>query len=93
MNVHVTPNFEEDCTSKLVSEFREFSLAREDDAGMIFVSCDAIPELFIAIKNENDLRCAIDICLTNAFDGVKASVFTNGSIKGPTIKTVVKLTK
>ena len=84
-----------DPTSGLISEFREFVLAREDEAGMIFISCKAIPDLFIAVDSEASIRAAIDRGLKNAFDhtGLETHVFTNGSLDGPTIDTVVKLTK
>lgn len=84
-----------DPMSSCVSEFREFILARDDDAGVIFISCTAIPELFIAVADESSIRGAIDTGLKNAFTqhGLKAAVYTNGSIAGPEIHAVVKLTK
>lgn len=84
-----------DATSGCISEFREFDLCREDEVGMIFISCESIPHLFIAVDSENNVRPAIDQGLRNAFEGqgVSAQVFTNGSISAPTIHTVVKLTK
>lgn len=84
-----------DPMSTCVSEYREFVLAREDDAGMIFISCDLIPDLFIAVDSEASLRGAIDTGLKNAFTrpGLQTHVYTNGSISGPKIHTVVKLTK
>ena len=80
---------------KLVTEFREMALSREDEAGVIFISCADLPSVFIAVKDESSIRSAIDVCLTNAFihQGVKASVYTNGKLSGPTINTVVKLSK
>jgi hypothetical protein len=82
-------------TTGLDPEFREFALSREDEEGMIFISCEALPTVFIAVSEESAVRSAIDICLTNAFKpaGLEAHVFTNGTISGPTIHTVVKLTK
>ena len=82
-------------SSDLISEFREFMLSREDEAGMIFISCTKLPDMFIALNDEKQVRSAIDTCLTNSFvpNGVKAQVFTNGSIAGPNIHAVVKLTK
>ena len=82
-------------SSGLISEFREFTLSREDEAGMIFISCSKLPNMFIALNDEKQVRSAIDTCLTNSFEpnGVKAQVFTNGSITGPDIHAVVKLTK
>lgn len=81
--------------SEFISEFREFTLSREDEAGVIFISCGALPTVFIAVNGENDIRDAIGTCLSNAFseNGLRADVFTNGSVAGPTIHTVVKLTK
>ena len=85
-------------TSGLISEFREFTLSREDEAGMIFISCDRLPDVFIAVKEETSIRSAIDTCLRSALEpvepnGLQAHVFTNGSVAGPKIHTVVKLTK
>jgi hypothetical protein len=79
----------------LVTEFREFTLAREDEAGLIFISCDKLPEIFIAVTDEAAIRTAIDTCLRNSFEqnGLRAHVFTNRSITGPAISAVVKLTK
>lgn len=84
-----------DPTSAHVTEYREFVLAREDDAGMIFISCNTIPDLFIAVDSESSLRNAIDRGLKNAFEhtGLQAHVYTNGTITGPKINAVVKLTK
>ena len=78
-----------------VSELREIPLKREDESGLIFISCDSLPEIFIAVKDEASVRGAIDTCLKNAFepDGVTAHVFTNGSVSGPIINTLVKLVK
>ena len=90
-------NFQADASasSELISVFREFTLSREDEAGMIFISCGKLPNMFIALNDEGAIRSAIDTCLTNSFEpsGLKAHVFTNGSISGPEIHTVVKLTK
>lgn len=82
-------------TFGMVSEFREIALSREDEGGMIFISCALLPQVFIAVDSEDTVRKAIDTCLKNAFEpnGMTAHVFTNGSIKGPIIDTVVKLTK
>ena len=82
-----------DGSTELISEYREFTLSREDEAGLIFISCDKLPDMFIALGNEGAIRAAIDTCLTNSFVGLTAQVFTNGSIAGPEIHTVVKLTK
>ena len=78
-----------------VSELREIPLKREDESGLIFISCDSLPDVFIAVKDEASVRGAIDTCLKNAFeyDGVVAHVFTNGSMSSPVINTVVKLVK
>lgn len=76
-------------------EYLEYALSREDEAGMIFACCDQIPQMFIAVKSENDLRDAIDTCLKNAhrdYEG-SVSVYTNGSISGPLIRTIVRVEK
>jgi hypothetical protein len=79
----------------LITEFREFTLSRVDEAGLIFISCAKLPDIFIAVTDESAVRTAIDTCLRNSFEpnGMRARVFTNGSISGPAISAVVKLTK
>ena len=79
----------------VLDELREVPLKREDESGLIFISCDSLPQVFIAVKDEASVRGAIDTCLKNAFEpgGVIAHVFTNGSVSGPIINTVVKLVK
>lgn len=95
MEMHTSGKSNPSRPSDLISEFREFVLAREDEDGMIFISCAELPTVFIAVKDESSVRSAIDTCLTNAFAplGAKASVYTNGKTSGPTINTVVKLSK
>jgi hypothetical protein len=69
-------------------------LRREDECGLIFIDCDDIPELFLAVKSEDEIRSVIDRGLKNAFleNGKSVQVFTNGSISGPTIDACVHLT-
>jgi hypothetical protein len=69
-------------------------LRREDECGLIFIDCEALPELFLAVKSENEIRSVIDKGLKNAFseNGTRVQVFTNGSISGPTIDAFVYLT-
>ncbi len=70
------------------------SLTREDAKGLVFLSCSEIPEMFVAVKSEGEIREAIDTCLRNAFraDSHDVHVYTNGSISGPTIEAMVWLT-
>jgi hypothetical protein len=91
----VLENKTRDATRSTVSEFREVVLSREDEGGMIFISSADLPEVFIAVQNEDSVRMAIDTCLNNAFapSGARTSVYTNGSISGPQINAVVKLSK
>jgi len=75
--------------------YADYTLNRNDDAGMIFLSCDGMPEMFVAVTSESDIRSAIDISLKQALsEGVsRVQVFTNGKICGPQIDTVVKITE
>jgi hypothetical protein len=70
------------------------TLSREDEGGMIFVSCSALPTLFIAVSDENDIRDAIVTCLSNIFmmNRFHIDVFINSSIKEQKIQTMVILT-
>jgi hypothetical protein len=79
----------------ITPEFREVFLSREDQQGMIFVSSEEFPTLFIAVADEASVRAAIDTCLTNALKNNQrdVQVFTNGSVAGPVIHTVIKFLK
>ena len=72
-----------------------FPIAREDAAGLIMLSCEKIPEMFAAVKSEDEIRSAIDVCLKNALsrDGIKIQVFTNWRLDVPVIGAVVKATR
>ena len=72
-----------------------FAMVRNHDAEMVFLSCDNIPELFVAATSESKLRNAIDFSLKQALsEGAKrVQVFTKGSITRLMIDTVVKITK
>lgn len=74
---------------------RELFLNREDEAGLVFLSCKELPDLFIAAKDQDDLRRAIDRGLKNAFGpgNDRVQVYTNGKIDGPAIDVMVKLTR
>lgn len=76
---------------------RELILNREDDDGIVFVSCEAVPDMFIALSEADDaiIRGAVGDCLKSAFSDEfeRVQVYTNGRIDGPTIGTMVKLTK
>jgi hypothetical protein len=71
----------------------ELCLTREDSAGLIFISSQERPDLFIAIKDESDLRPAVEKCLKNAYAGQanRVQVYVNGKIDGPQIGVMVKL--
>ena len=77
------------------TECYDFPIIRMDDAGLIMLSCDKIPEMFAAVTSEDQIRAAIDTCLKNALgkDGVKIQVFTNGRLDVPVIAAVVKATR
>ena len=70
-------------------------LVRNHGAGMVLLSCDNIPELFVAVASASKLRNAIDFSLKQALsEGAKrVQVFTKGSTIGLMIDTVVKITK
>jgi len=73
----------------------KFPMTREDRGGVAFLSCEKIPGLFIAAKDNEEIRDAIDSCLKEALgeEGRKVHVYTNGSLVGPTINTVVEITE
>ena len=72
----------------------DFPIIREDDGGLIMLSCEKIPEMFAAVTCEDEIRSAIDTCLKNALtrNGRKIQVFTNGRLDVPIIAAVVKAT-
>jgi hypothetical protein len=69
------------------------TLIRESEAGVTFVTCEELPELFLAVTSDDEIRSAIDRGLRNAFckDGRDVSVYTNGSISGPRIGAMVRV--
>lgn len=69
------------------------TLIRDSEAGVIFMTCEELPELFLAVTSDDEIRTAIDRGLTNAFckDGRSVSVYTNGSISGPRIGAMVRV--
>ena len=73
--------------------FKEYTIKREDAAGVAFLSCENLPDLFIAATEPEEIRMALDACLRRAMEneGKSAQVFTNGDLSGPTIHTVVKI--
>ena len=78
---------------KSEGQFIAVTLRREDEAGIAFLGCDEMPELFIAVKSDDEIRNAIDCGLKGAFskDGRQVQVFTNGKIAEPSISVVVRL--
>jgi len=74
---------------------RQFSLSREDSGGVVFLSCADIPELFVAVAEETQIRRAIDESLKNVFEAPnrRVQVFPNGSFAGPNIDTIVKISE
>lgn len=69
------------------------TLLRENEAGVIFMTCEDLPELFLAVTSDDEIRGAIDRGLKNAFfaEGRRVSVYTNGSINGPAIDAMVRV--
>jgi hypothetical protein len=74
-------------------KFAPVTLARENEAGVIFLTCADLPELFLAVMTDGEIRAAIDCGLQSAFakEGHEVSVYTNGSIDGPQIGTMVRV--
>ncbi len=74
-----------------VSNFYKIKLTRDNREGLIFLTCDMIPEFFVTLFDEKDVRPAVDEMLKKAFSNVPCSiqVYTNGRIDGPTIDTIV----
>lgn len=60
-----------------MSKFVEFTIRREDAAGVAFLSCEKIPDLFIAATSDEEMRKALDSCLKKAMEieGKKVQVF------------------
>lgn len=79
--------------SKFEGKSVPVTLTRETEAGVIFMTCDDLPELFLAVTSDDEIRPAIDRGLKNAFcaDGREVSVYTNGSISGPKIGAMVRV--
>lgn len=77
------------------TECYEFPIRREDQEGLVLLSCEKIPDMFAAVMSEDDIRTAIDTCLKNALarSGERVQVFTNGKLDGPIISTIVKITQ
>jgi hypothetical protein len=75
------------------ANFYSLPMHRKDESGVIFLTCDRIPEFFVAVTSEDEIRPALDRNLKVAFGskGQKTEVFTNGSLSGPTIETVVRI--
>ncbi|MEM8980215.1 MAG: hypothetical protein AAGD04_12075 [Pseudomonadota bacterium] len=73
--------------------FEKFPLTRENKAGMIMLSCDKLPGFLLTATSEKEVRSVIDAGLKFALDdrGSKVQVYTNGSIAGPVIGTVVEI--
>ena len=69
------------------------ALNRVDDDGLIILTCEDIPELFVAVRADEEIRPALDRVLKVAFGekGGKPQVYTNGSVEGPTIDTLVRI--
>lgn len=74
------------------STFYHVKLRRVDEAGLIFLTCDDLPEFFVSLLSESDVRTAIDETLKTAFADIceGAQVYTNGKIDGPSIDTLVR---
>ncbi len=70
----------------------EIPIRRRDFDSLIMLDTPKIPGMLAGITEEDSIREAIEICFKNALerDGRKINVFTNGSLTGPTIQTVVQ---
>ncbi len=70
----------------------EIPIRRRDVDNLIMLDTPKIPGMLAGITEEDSIREAIEVCFKNALerDGRKITVFTNGSLTGPTIKTVVQ---
>jgi hypothetical protein len=75
------------------SNYYPVRLTRVDKGGLIFITCADIPELFVTLLSEDDIHNAVHETLKTAFADIspQAQVFTNGSIGGPSIETVVRI--
>ncbi|MDI1262380.1 MAG: hypothetical protein PS018_03865 [bacterium] len=69
------------------------TLDRDSEAGVIFMTCADLPELFLAVTSDDEIRSAIDRGLKGAFcaEGREVYVYTNGSIAGPKIGAMVRV--
>lgn len=80
-------------TSESEGTFQKFSLTRENKAGMIMLSCSEMPGFLLTATSEREIREVIDAGLKVALSdrGSRVQVYTNGSITGPRIGTVVEI--
>ncbi len=69
----------------------EVPITRRDVKRMILLESPVI-RMFAGVLSESAIPEAIEFCLQSALerDGCKPEVFINGSLSGPTIKTLVK---
>lgn len=81
-------------STRIEGQFIPVQLHREVEGGVIFLSCEQLPELFVAVTSDDHTRKALESGLKNAFasDEKRVQVFTNGKVDGPTIDAVVCLT-
>lgn len=71
----------------------EFEFIRADEAGIIHLTCDAVKDLYIAVKAEDEIRPAIERGLQKVMQarGYKdVSIKTGKSLKGPLITSVAQ---
>lgn len=87
------PSAEKILKSEVKGTCVPITLDRENEAGVIFVTCADLPELFLAVTSDDQIRSAIDRGLSNAFcnEGREVHVYTNGSISGPKIGAIVRV--
>ena len=87
------PSAEKILKSDFSGTFVPITLDRDSEAGVIFMTCADLPELFLAVTSDDQIRSAIDQGLTNAFckEGREVYVYTNGSISGPKIGAMVRV--
>ena len=76
-------------------QFVPVKLIRQDEGGVVFISCEELPEMFVAVKSEEEVYWALDSSLKSAFskEGRRVQVYTNGKISGPTINAAVYVSK
>lgn len=81
-------------TERGTVEVRELAIHREDEEGLVFLSCAELPQMFVASRDGEEIRDSLDASLKAALsaEAKRVQVYTNGSLAGPNIAVMVKLT-